>query len=50
MLIALAADAPATPPPPPPSCSTAEYRQLDFWVGDWDAEFALPGGQLGDQV
>ena len=38
------------PPPPPPPCSTAEYRQLDFWVGDWDAEFALPGGKTGHAV
>jgi hypothetical protein len=22
---------------PPPPCSTEEYRQLDFWVGEWDA-------------
>jgi hypothetical protein len=55
MLIALAVAAAAPtmvppPPPPPPSCSTAEYRQLDFWVGDWDAEFALPGGKTGHAV
>jgi hypothetical protein len=54
MLVALAlAAAPAAtppPPPPPPACSTAEYRQLDFWVGDWDAEFALPGGKTGHAV
>jgi hypothetical protein len=52
MLIALAAAAaaPATPPPPPPPCSTAEYRQLDFWVGEWNAEFALPGGKTGHAV
>ncbi len=41
MLIALAvaAAAPTAPPPPPPPCSTAEYRQLDFWVGTWDLSF-----------
>src|ERR1700741_4495033 len=22
---------------PPSSCTTAEYRQFDFWLGDWDA-------------
>ena len=22
---------------PSSSCSTAEYRQFDFWLGDWDA-------------
>jgi hypothetical protein len=21
----------------PVSCATSEYRQFDFWVGDWDA-------------
>ena len=26
---------PPTPPPPPP-CSTPEFRQFDFWVGDWE--------------
>jgi len=55
MLIALAVAAAAPvmippPPPPPPACSAAEYRQLDFWVGDWDAEFALPGGKTGHAV
>ncbi|HYB95283.1 MAG TPA: hypothetical protein VEC39_09940 [Vicinamibacterales bacterium] len=24
------------PTPPPFDCSAAEYRQFDFWVGDWD--------------
>lgn len=47
MLIALALDAAAPAPAPPPPCSTAEYRQLDFWVGEWDAEFDLPGGRTG---
>jgi len=27
------AEAHETPPKP---CTTAEYRQFDFWVGDWD--------------
>ena len=22
--------------PTPPPCSTAEYRQFDFWAGEWD--------------
>lgn len=26
-------------------CSSAEYRQLDFWVGEWDLSW--PGGQGG---
>jgi hypothetical protein len=51
MLIALAlAASAALAAPPPPPCSTPEYRALDFWVGDWDAEFALPGGQTGHAV
>lgn len=48
--LALAVAAPASPPPPPPPCSGPEYRALDFWVGDWDAEFALPGGKTGHAV
>ena len=23
--------------PPPPPCSGPEYRQLDFWLGEWEA-------------
>jgi hypothetical protein len=23
-------------PPAPPSCSAPQFRQLDFWVGEWD--------------
>lgn len=26
----------AAPAPPPKPCTTAESRQFDFWVGDWD--------------
>jgi hypothetical protein len=29
----------------PPGCSTAEYHQLDFWIGDWDTfETDTPSG------
>jgi hypothetical protein len=31
--LAMAALGQATPPKP---CSTPEFRQFDFWVGDWD--------------
>jgi hypothetical protein len=34
---------PATPPPP---CAAPEYRQFDFWVGEWDV---FPTGKT-DQV
>ena len=27
---------PAASTSAPPSCSTPEYRQFDFWLGDWD--------------
>jgi hypothetical protein len=32
--------------PPPPSCSAPEYRQFDFWVGDWVVH-GPKGQQLG---
>jgi len=34
-------------PSPPAPCSTPEYRQLDFWVGDWDLSFDAGNGQVG---
>ena len=43
---------PATPPasaPPvsrPLSCDLPEYRQFDFWIGDWDV-FTPDGQQVG---
>jgi len=35
-------NAPAAPP-----CSSPEYRQLDFWVGDWNVEFTQQDGSIG---
>jgi hypothetical protein len=32
----LAAKASGARVPEPPRCSAPEYRQLDFWLGDWD--------------
>ena len=26
----------AQQPTHPPKCTAAEYRQFDFWIGDWD--------------
>ncbi|MDX1381572.1 MAG: hypothetical protein R3233_10645 [Xanthomonadales bacterium] len=34
--LGLAAQEAAEPPPSPASCSAPEYRQFDFWVGDWN--------------
>lgn len=34
-----------TATPISPDCTAAEYRQLDFWIGDWDTfETDAPGG------
>ena len=39
-LIVVAGDAPAAPPQPPrprqqKACAATEFRQFDFWLGDW---------------
>ena len=36
--------------PQQPPCSTAEFHQMDFWLGDWDAHYTAdtsqpPGGR-----
>jgi len=36
------APAPAAPPQPPP-CAAPEFRQFDFWIGDWDLVSLTPG-------
>jgi hypothetical protein len=42
-----AGSAHAQQPPAPPSCAdNPAYRQLDFWVGDWDLEYDAGNGQL----
>lgn len=47
LLVAVALQASTTTPPPAvpaaPPCTAAEYRQLDFWVGDWIAEWERAG-------
>lgn len=45
MVVALATQ--ATAPPPDTSCKAPEYRQLDFWVGDWDLTFDKGNGVEG---
>lgn len=37
---AIAQDNSKTPPPP---CSGPEYRQFDFWLGEWDAVWSDTG-------
>jgi len=35
-------------PSAPPACATQEFRQLDFWLGDWNAKWdASPGTPAG---
>jgi len=36
-----------TPAPPPPACQSAEYRQFDFWLGEWEV-FLPTGKKAGD--
>jgi len=40
-------DANTAPATPAPSCSADEFRQMDFWVGDWIAEFPNGDGTTG---
>ncbi|NVK22118.1 MAG: hypothetical protein HWD86_06340 [Kangiellaceae bacterium] len=32
---------------PPPPCSPEEYRQFDFWIGEWEV-FNPQGNKVGD--
>lgn len=45
LISGMPAIASATETPAPARCSTAEYRQFDFWIGDWDTfEAEAPNG------
>jgi hypothetical protein len=35
--------------PAPPPCSAPEFRQMDFWVGVWDARWEASPGQPAGQ-
>ena len=45
LVLLLASSLWAQAKPPAKSCSGPEYRQLDFWVGDWDLTWPGPSGQ-----
>jgi hypothetical protein len=45
--LSAAAHSQSTTPTPPAPCSSEEYRQLDFWVGDWHAEWDNGDGTTG---
>ena len=38
------AQAAPAPAPKPPACAGPEFRQFDFWIGDWDVK--LPNGKV----
>jgi len=44
LCVASTAHAQTTPGAKPPSCSAPEYRQFDFWQGDWDVRD--PSGKI----
>lgn len=52
ILVAASANAQTTPPvsagpPPRQTCSEAEHRQLDFWVGEWRVFQQSDGVEVG---
>jgi len=47
LLVAGPAPARAPSPPGPPACAASQYRQLDFWVGDWDVFDTARGFKAG---
>ena len=44
LILLQTAAAPPAPPPTPP-CAAPEYRQMDFWVGEWDLTFDAGSGK-----
>lgn len=50
LLLCLAASLPAQNPPARPSCAAPEYRQFDFWVGDWIVENPANGQRQGTNL
>jgi hypothetical protein len=38
---------PIVPAPPAAPCVQPEFRQMDFWVGDWDLTFDAGNGVVG---
>lgn len=42
---------PPVPPPPPANCTSAEHRQFDFWIGDWEVfQTAKPDEKVGGSL
>lgn len=36
--------------PPPPGCTAAEYRQFDFWLGEWQVTDSAGTREYGSNV
>src|SRR3569623_926238 len=49
MAAAASAQVPAAPTAPPqrPDCSAPQYRQLDFWAGEWAVFDTAKGTRVG---
>ena len=45
-LVGLAASGASSAQDGGPACTGEEYRQLDFWLGEWDAEVDTGGGVM----
>jgi len=41
---------PAPPATPAPKCLAAEYRQFDFWIGQWDVVNTKDGTSAGSSL
>ncbi|HWA90862.1 MAG TPA: hypothetical protein VG889_12555 [Rhizomicrobium sp.] len=48
LLVLASAAAAAAAPPAPSTCTATENGQMDFWLGDWDAEFQ--GGKGSNHI
>lgn len=41
---------PAQAQPAPPPCTSAEHRQFDFWLGDWNVNDTKTGQKVGHNL
>ena len=55
LLAACSGSAATAPPPaapastPSPACASAEHRQLDFWIGEWDVAIRARRGPTSEE-
>jgi hypothetical protein len=43
LLLLQSTPTPTPTPSPPPACTSAEHRQFDFWVGEWEVTPNIKG-------